>query len=198
MATRKYARIGGRAGGKAAGIQGLRRKRSRADDLKGQEAVAAVRRPESVWEAGAKEAEGFGGNGGPGCEGSPGGGDESGWLTGEAQRVGGNGEMVYRAHSAGGKGAGHPAQRTSKRRRSALRREGYDEDLKPDRNRAFTGATVYLVHKWLSEGMPLNTVARVLNRSEESVRAAAGRPVRPGERALIKRYFAPFCRRREP
>ena len=67
--------------------------------------------------------------------------------------------------------------------------EGYDEDLKPDRDRAFSRQTVYLVHKWLAEGMPLPMVARMLNRSVENVRAAAEVPLLRGEQALIQRYF---------
>ena len=70
--------------------------------------------------------------------------------------------------------------------------EDYDEDLKPNRDRAFSRQTVYLVHKWLAEGIPLPMVARILNRSEENVRAAARIPLRKGEKALIRRYFSPF------
>lgn len=75
--------------------------------------------------------------------------------------------------------------------------EGYDEDLTPDRDRAFSRQTVYLVHKWLAEGMPLPMVARILNRSEENVRAAAEVPLLKGEKALMRRYFAPFRMRKE-
>lgn len=75
--------------------------------------------------------------------------------------------------------------------------EGYDEDLKPDRDRAFSQQTVYLVHKWLAEGMPLPMVARMLNRSVENVRAAAEVPLLRGEKALIQRYFCPFRMRKE-
>ena len=75
--------------------------------------------------------------------------------------------------------------------------EGYDEDLTPDRDRAFSRQTVYLVHKWLEEGMPLPMVARILNRSVENVRAAAEVPLLKGEKALLRRYFAPFRMRKE-
>lgn len=75
--------------------------------------------------------------------------------------------------------------------------EGYDEDLAPDRDRAFSRQTVYLVHKWLAEGMPLPMVARMLNRSEENVRAAAEVPLLRGEKALMRRYFFPFRMRKE-
>ena len=75
--------------------------------------------------------------------------------------------------------------------------EGYDEDLVPDRDRAFSRQTVYLVHKWLAEGMPLPMVARMLNRSEENVRAAAEVPLLKGEKALMERYFFPFRMRKE-
>ena len=75
--------------------------------------------------------------------------------------------------------------------------EGYDEDLKPDRDRTFSRQTVYLVHKWLAEGMPLPMVARMLNRSEENVRAAAEVPLFKGEKALMERYFCPFRMRKE-
>ena len=63
--------------------------------------------------------------------------------------------------------------------------------------RAFSRQTVYLVHKWLAEGMPLPMVARILNRSEENVRAAAEVPLLKGEKALMRRYFAPFRMRKE-
>lgn len=75
--------------------------------------------------------------------------------------------------------------------------EGYDEDLTPDRDRAFSRQTVYLVHKWLAEGMPLPMVARILNRSVENVQAAAEAPLRKGEKALLLRYFAPFRMRKD-
>ena len=75
--------------------------------------------------------------------------------------------------------------------------EGYDEDLAPDRDRAFTRQTVYLVHKWLAEGMPLPMVARMLNRSVENVQAAAKVPLLKGEKALMRRYFFPFRMRKE-
>ena len=70
--------------------------------------------------------------------------------------------------------------------------EGYDEDLTPNRDRAFSRQTVYLVHKWLAEGMPLPMVARMLNRSVENVQAAAEVPLLKGEKALMRRYFSPF------
>ncbi len=68
----------------------------------------------------------------------------------------------------------------------------YDEDLPPDRNRNHTKTSIFLVHKWIYEGMPVNMVAKILNRSEENVFKALRSPLNNNELLILRRYFSPF------
>lgn len=60
-----------------------------------------------------------------------------------------------------------------------------------DRNRPYTRDTVYLVHKWYREGMKVQEIAELLNRSVENVQAALESPITHSQVESMKRYSAP-------
>ncbi len=56
-------------------------------------------------------------------------------------------------------------------------------------NRPYTRDTVYLVHKWAAEGMTVPQIARLLSRSEEGIKEALQRPLRPSEKKSLEAFF---------
>lgn len=73
--------------------------------------------------------------------------------------------------------------------------DDFYEDLTPNRNREHTKSSIFLIHKWVCEGMPIKTVARILNRSEDNVGLALRYPLDENQLFLLRRYFSRFRER---
>ncbi len=58
-------------------------------------------------------------------------------------------------------------------------------------NRPYTRDTVYLIHKWATEGMTVPQIARLLSRSEENVEAALRCSLRPSEQKSLEAFLLP-------
>ena len=62
--------------------------------------------------------------------------------------------------------------------------------------REITPTTVYLVHKWTAEGMPVGVIAQTLERCAEDVNRALSQPITEEQAAPIREHFVRYKPRR--
>lgn len=78
-------------------------------------------------------------------------------------------------------------------------KNAYTERLEksPSKNREFTPDTVYLIHKWSTEGWSTKEIAYILARSMQSVQKALDTPITRVQKNTIKEYLYPKNKRRK-
>ncbi len=73
--------------------------------------------------------------------------------------------------------------------------KNFTEKNNPDFNRKHTKDSIFLIHKWICEGMSPKIIGSILNRSEKNVLTALRYPLNEGELLCMRRYFSRFNER---
>ncbi len=68
----------------------------------------------------------------------------------------------------------------------------FTEEKEPDFERKHTRNSVFLIHKWICEGMTPALVGSILNRSEKNVLLALRVPLEKNELLMLRKYFSPY------
>ena len=71
----------------------------------------------------------------------------------------------------------------------------FTEEKEPDFEREHTKESIFLIHKWVCEGMTPKLIGSILNRSEDNVLKALRIPLCEDQLVRLRQYFSPFKER---
>ena len=78
----------------------------------------------------------------------------------------------------------------------SCKEKSFTEEKEPDFERKHTRDSIYLIHKWICEGLSPKLVGSILNRSEKNVLSALRFALNEGELSALRTYFSPLQERK--
>ena len=102
----------------------------------------------------------------------------------------------FTATKKGQKYCSRECTRRDNARRLREYRAAHRESAENPKPREITPTTVYLVHKWTAEGMPVGAIAQTLERCAEDVNRALSQPITEEQAEAIRECFVQYKPRR--